>query len=151
MTKPPNKAVENQRMADDKLLDLFKSVNRAFSFAKSTEELESKVKTLEDVITEILKQTTECIFFVQDYVRHGFYGTLTCLRNLNMQITGRVERLAERIYKDQDAKIQQFTEAFQKLRGDLDTGMLQQAVFVTSKILENTNISGAVFGGAHDF
>ena len=151
MTKPPNKAVENQRIADDKLLDLFKSVNRAFSFAKDVEELENKVKTLEDVITEILKQTTECIFFVQDYVRRGFYGTFECFRNLNMQITCRVERVAERIYKDQDAKIQQFTEAFGRLRGDLDTGMLQQAVFVTSKILENTNISGTIFDGAHDF
>ena len=82
MTKPPVKAVENQRIADDKLLDLFKSVNRAFSFAKDVEELESKVKTLEDVITEILKQTTECIFFVQDYVRPGFYGMSRCFLQL---------------------------------------------------------------------
>ena len=66
-------------------------------------------------------------------------------------MTCRVERVGKRIYKDQDTKIQQFTEAFQKLRGDLDTGMLQQAVFVTSKILENTNISGTVFGGADHF
>ena len=71
--------------------------------------------------------------------------------NSNLEVTSRVERLVGRIYQDQDKKIQEFEDAYQNLRSDLDTGMLQQAVFVTSKILENTNISGTVFGGAHDF
>ena len=47
-----------------------------------------------------------------------------------------------RLYKDQDTKIQEFEDAFQKLRSDLDTGMLQQAVFVASRILDNTNTIG---------
>ena len=50
-----------------------------------------------------------------------------------------------RLYKDQDAKIQEFEDAFQRLRSDLDTGMLQQAVFVTSKILDNTDPIGTGF------
>ena len=50
--------------------------------------------------------------------------------------------MIERSYKDQDAKIQEFEDAFQKLRSDLDTGMIQQAVFVTSKILDNTDTLG---------
>ena len=47
-----------------------------------------------------------------------------------------------RLYKDQDKKIQEFEDAFQKLRSDLDTGMLQYAVFVASRILDNTNVIG---------
>ena len=58
--------------------------------------------------------------------------------------------MIERSYKDQDTKIQEFEDAFQKLRDDLDTSMLHQAVVGTSKTVENTNISGMVFGGAHD-
>ena len=50
--------------------------------------------------------------------------------------------MIERSYKDQDTKIQEFEDAFQKLRSDLDTGMLQQAVFVASRILDNTNTIG---------
>ena len=50
--------------------------------------------------------------------------------------------MIERLYKDQDTKIQEFEDAFQKLRSDLDTGMIQQAVFVTSKILDNTDTLG---------
>ena len=50
-----------------------------------------------------------------------------------------------RLYKDQDAKIQEFEDAFQKLRSDLDTGMLQQAIFVTSRILDNTDTIGTGF------
>ena len=53
--------------------------------------------------------------------------------------------MIERSYKDQDTKIQEFEDAFQKLRSDLDTGMLQQAVFVTSKILDNTDTIGTGF------
>ena len=56
-----------------------------------------------------------------------------------------IGRVVGRLYKDQDAKIQEFEDAFQKLRSDLDTGMLQQAVFVTSKILDNTDTIGTGF------
>ena len=56
-----------------------------------------------------------------------------------------VGRVAGRLYKDQDAKIQEFEDAFQKLRSNLDTGMLQQAVFVTSRILDNTDTIGTGF------
>ena len=54
-----------------------------------------------------------------------------------------------RLYKDQDTKIQEFEDAFQKLRSDLDTGMIQQAVFVTSKILDNTDTLPLVLYSAH--
>ena len=50
-----------------------------------------------------------------------------------------------RLYKDQDTKIQEFEDAFQKLRSDLDTGMIQQAVFVTSRILDNIDTIGTGF------
>ena len=53
-----------------------------------------------------------------------------------------IGRVVGRLYTDQDAKIQEFEDAFQKLRSDLDTGMLQQAVFVTSRILDNTDTIG---------
>ena len=69
-----DKAVRDQKITDNKLLDLFESVNQTFSFAKDLQELRDKVKTLEDAISQILKQTTECAFFVQDYVHRGFYG-----------------------------------------------------------------------------
>ena len=69
------KAVRNQEIADNKLLSLFESVKQTFSFAKNLQELRDKVQTLENVITQILKQTTECGFFVQDYLQRGFYST----------------------------------------------------------------------------
>ena len=57
-------------------------------------------------------------------------------------MTCAVERVLSRIYIDQDAKIQEFMDVFQKLRGDLNTGMLNQTVFVTSKVLNNTDLIG---------
>ena len=70
-----SKAVKTQEITDNKLLSLFESVNQTFSFAKNLQELHDKVQTLENVITQILKQTTECGFFVQDYLQRGFYST----------------------------------------------------------------------------
>ena len=66
-------------------------------------------------------------------------------RNWNLQLTHWVGRVIGRLYKDQDTKIQEFEDAFQKLRSDLDTGMLQQAIFVTSRILDNTDTIGKGF------
>ena len=75
-----DKAVQDQKLTDNKLLNLFQSVNQTFAFAKDLQELRDKIKTLEDAISQILKQTTECAFFVQDYVRRGFYGMLSIFR-----------------------------------------------------------------------
>ena len=72
--KHVGKAVQSQRLADNKLLDLFESMNQTLSFAKDLRELRDKIKTLEDAIVQILKQIAECGLFVQDYVRHGFYS-----------------------------------------------------------------------------
>ena len=71
--------------SDNKLLSLFESVNQTFSFAKKLQELREKVQTLENVITQILKQTTECGFFVQDYVARGFYSTFECFSDLKLK------------------------------------------------------------------
>ena len=84
-TKHFCKAVRNQEIADNKLLSLFESVKQTFSFAKNLQELRDKVQTLEDIITQILKQTTECCFFVQDYVARGFYSTFELLSNLKLR------------------------------------------------------------------
>ena len=84
-TKHFCKAVRNQEIADDKLLSLFESVKQTFSFAKNLQELRNKVQALENIITQILKQTTECGFFVQDYVARGFYSTLECFSELKLK------------------------------------------------------------------
>ena len=78
------KAVRNQEIADNKLLSLFESVKQTFSFAKNLQELRDKVQTLEDVIIQILRQTTECCFFVQDYLQRGFYSTFEFFSELKL-------------------------------------------------------------------
>ena len=79
------KAVRNQEFADNKLLSLFESVKQTFSFAKNLQELRDRVQALENVITQILKQTTECGFFVQDYVARGFYSTFEFFSELKLE------------------------------------------------------------------
>ena len=52
------------------------------------------------------------------------------------------ERVAQQLWKDPVAKIDEFIGAFKQLRVDLDTGTLQQNTIVTSKISEVIKVLG---------
>ena len=50
----------------------------------------------------------------------------------------------QQLWKDPATKIEEFTEAFNKLRDDLGMGTLQQNVIVTSKISGGVQVLGAL-------
>lgn len=52
-----------------------------YSFVKSADSLE-KSMVLQDIVQQILKQTIECGFFIQDYMRHNFGGEFLASRCL---------------------------------------------------------------------
>jgi hypothetical protein len=46
-----------------------------YSFVEDLDFLSSKIKPLENVVQEIIKQTVECAIFIREYVAQGFSGT----------------------------------------------------------------------------
>jgi hypothetical protein len=67
--------VQAQQAQDLKILDLVKAMEKTYSFAVSVGELKNS-SILQDIILLILKQTIECGYFIQNYTRHNFGGTL---------------------------------------------------------------------------
>ena len=66
--------VQAQRVPDAKILDLIRAMENAYSLVVSADELRSH-SVLQDIVEEILKQTIECGYFIQDYTRRKFGST----------------------------------------------------------------------------
>jgi hypothetical protein len=66
--------VQAQQARNDKILGLITAMEDTFSFVVSADELKSH-PVLQDIMEEILKQTIECGYFIQVYMRRNFGGT----------------------------------------------------------------------------
>jgi hypothetical protein len=65
--------VRAQQNRDRKILDLITTMEDTYSFMDSMDELR-KNRVLQDIVEQILKQTIECGYFIQEYMRHNFRG-----------------------------------------------------------------------------
>ena len=66
--------MEAQQTQDSKVLGLVEAMKRTYSIVK-TDELKSHA-VLQDIIVQILKQTIECGYFIEQYARHNFVSEL---------------------------------------------------------------------------
>ena len=66
--------VQAQQARNVKILGLVRAMKNTYSFAVSADELK-RDPVLQDIIVEILKQTIECGYFIQGYIRSNFGGT----------------------------------------------------------------------------
>lgn len=62
-----------QQVRDEKISDLVGTMEDIYSFVALTDEL-AKNLVLQDTVEQILKQTIECGFFIQEYSRRNFGG-----------------------------------------------------------------------------
>jgi hypothetical protein len=65
--------VQAQRGRDKKILGLVLTMEETYCFVASTDELMNN-PVLQDIVEQILKQTIECGYFIQEYTRHNFGG-----------------------------------------------------------------------------
>jgi len=63
-----------QQAQDLKILDLVRTMENTYSFVVSVDELK-KHPVPQDIVEQILKQTIECGYFIQEYMRRNFGGT----------------------------------------------------------------------------
>lgn len=62
-----------QQVRDEKISDLVRTMEDLYSFVVLTDEL-AENQVLQDIVEQILKQTIECGFFIQEYSRRNFGG-----------------------------------------------------------------------------
>jgi hypothetical protein len=65
--------VQAQQERDQRILDLVTTMEDTYSFVASADELK-KNPVLQSVVEQILKQTIECGYFIQEYTRRNFGG-----------------------------------------------------------------------------
>jgi hypothetical protein len=65
--------VKAQQVRDEKISDLVRTMEDLYSFVALTDEL-AENHVLQDIVEQILKQTIECGFFIQEYSRRNFGG-----------------------------------------------------------------------------
>ena len=63
--------------------------------------------------------------------------------NISPLTASESDRALEQLWKDPNAKIDDFTKSFEQLRSDLDTGTLQYNAIVMSKALEGVETLGS--------
>lgn len=72
-------SVSNQIKMDAKLIELVRAMTETFAFLQDARSLPDKVQNLENSINDLLKQITECCYFVRQYTRPGLIGMSTIL------------------------------------------------------------------------
>jgi hypothetical protein len=63
--------IHGQQRRDELISDLSRTMEDTYSFVSLADKLE-KNHVLQDIVEQILKQTIECGFFIQEYVRSNF-------------------------------------------------------------------------------
>ena len=72
--------VQAQQARDQQIIGLITAMENTHSFMVSADELKSH-PVLQDIVGQILKQTIECGYFIQEYAQRNFGGT--CQVSLN--------------------------------------------------------------------
>ena len=65
--------IQAQQVRDRKILDLVTAMEETYSLAMSVKELKNDER-IQDIINQILRQTIECGYFIQEYTRRNFGG-----------------------------------------------------------------------------
>ena len=65
--------IQAQQALDRKIPDLVTAMEETYSLVISVDELK-KDERLQDIINQILRQTIECGYFIQEYMRRNFVG-----------------------------------------------------------------------------
>ncbi|KAK7676730.1 hypothetical protein QCA50_020306 [Cerrena zonata] len=111
------KAVEKQRTTDQKITGFVDTITQTFDFVDDAEKLREYVINLSTVISDMLNQMAECALFVCGYLQKSF-----------------TKRMAGSFLTDSNKKIDEFTQAFSKLRENLDSRVRLDSAFITFKI-----------------
>ncbi|KAJ7089464.1 WD40 repeat-like protein [Mycena epipterygia] len=113
------KAVKQQKETDEKLLDLVKTMDEVYSFVGDIDFLAQKIKSVEDKMLAILKQTVECALFIQEYTAHGF-----------------LNRAVRSTWNHAEKDMEKLATALRDLKRSFEGDLTVQSLFVSAKVLD---------------
>ncbi|KAJ6568883.1 WD40 repeat-like protein, partial [Mycena capillaripes] len=106
---------KKQQETDDKLRMLVETMVDVYSFVGDIEFLREQIKSLQNKVLAIVKQTVECAIFIQEYTANGFCSAT---------------------WTNPENTIDDLSAALLKLKGSLDSSLAVQGLFLSTKILD---------------
>ena len=109
------------------------AMEESYSLAISVNELK-KDERLQDIINQILRQTIECGYFIQEYTRRNFGGMWQpSLAEVNNTTKYLSERTIAQPFAGVDDRITAFCAAFTVLRKTFDSKLTVNTALVHSR------------------
>ena len=68
------KIMSTQMDRDDRIQNLFTTMNSFYDIVSDLEKEPEKTHTLQDLLQRIAKQTTECFYFIREYAKAKSFG-----------------------------------------------------------------------------
>src|SRR6266576_4560493 len=134
--------VQAQQARDVKILDLVRAMENTYSFVVSADELNSH-PVLQDIMEEILKQTIECGYFIQNYTRRNFWKYVVCSLNHDSSvIEGRPASVIVHPFTDVDDQIAKFCTTFADLWKNFDSRLLVTTALFSSRTASSVDMIG---------
>ncbi|KAJ7744044.1 WD40 repeat-like protein [Mycena maculata] len=122
---------KKQQATDAKLGKLLQTMVDVYSFVEDTDFLAEKIKSLEDKVLAIVKQTIECSLFIQDYTANGFCS-----------------RAIRNTWTNADKKIDELCDVLLRLQDSFDSSLSVQGLFLFTKVLQK--LDGLAQAGGHE-
>ncbi|KAJ7142327.1 WD40-repeat-containing domain protein [Mycena epipterygia] len=113
--------VKKQQDTDHKLCGLIQTMAELYSFMEDIDTilLREKIKSVEEGIFAIVKQTVECALFIQEYTAHGF-----------------ISRAVQSTWSHADHKIEKLSTALRDLKKSFESHLTAQSLFLSTKVLD---------------
>jgi hypothetical protein len=132
-----NQMVQAEQAWDQHILDLVMAVENTCSFMVSADELKNHA-VLQNIIEQILKQTIECGYFIQEYTRCNFGGRWqVSLNEMAVWTEDRPERVLVHAVINVDDQIAAFSTVFTDLRKDFDSRLSLRTALILSQTVSS--------------
>ncbi|KAJ7609596.1 hypothetical protein DFH06DRAFT_1485786 [Mycena polygramma] len=118
-------AVKAEQETQEKLKKLVDIMVSVYSFTEETDALPQKIKSLENAVLAIVKQTIECAVFIREYTGHGFTA-----------------RVTKNTWDNADKTIDDLCETLLKLKDSLEGSLTVHGLFLSAQVLQKVDRLG---------
>jgi hypothetical protein len=114
-----------------------------YSFVEDIEFLAERIKSLEDNVLVIIKQTVECALFIQEYTVNGFCSTYYGSHYGNYIFNFLSARAVRNTWAHADRTIDDLSGTLVKMKDSFDSSLTVQGLFLSTKLLQKLDGLGA--------
>ena len=134
------KIILAQQNRDDRISHLVEVMDDIYYFVHEAEPV-NKINSHKDIIAVMIKQTTECAYFIRDYAMDKNFGRLSFtlwLYHTTMSLASPGKRAVRNSFiSDVDSKIDTYEDKFKELKSAFQGRAILQTEIAVMRLLSN--------------